>query len=279
MREYSAIIVTRPRAQLEALREAIGQELSQLKLGLTLPVLGLPLLEIVPYRSVELAQAIERSLRHADLLTFASPNAFLTCDQLLAQFGYAWPIGLNVAVIGGGSEQTIYGSRLVPKTLIKPANPDRWDSEGLWETLQAFNESWQGQQVVMIHGDGGRALLAQRLSEAGALVDEFSVYQRQGLPESDPSWRAMQLLYDEQFCQLDQTPIWILSSSQACQFLGEGIVRLGISETWLDASLALVTHYRIGQAARAIGFSRIEELTPGDESIAKYVAKIVQRAL
>ncbi|MCX7254904.1 MAG: uroporphyrinogen-III synthase [Burkholderiales bacterium] len=253
--------------------------MSQLKLGLTLPVLGLPLLEIVPYRSVELAQAIERSLRHADLLTFASPNAFLTCDQLLAQFGYAWPIGLNVAVIGGGSEQTIYGSRLVPKTLIKPANPDRWDSEGLWETLQAFNESWQGQQVVMIHGDGGRALLAQRLSEAGALVDEFSVYQRQGLPESDPSWRAMQLLYDEQFCQLDQAPIWILSSSQACQFLGEGIGRLGISETWLDASLALVTHYRIGQAARAIGFSRIEELTPGDESIAKYVAKIVQRAL
>jgi len=215
VREYSAIIVTRPRAQLEALREAIGQELSQLKLGLTLPVLGLPLLEIVPYRSVELAQAIERSLRHADLLTFASPNAFLTCDQLLAQFGYAWPIGLNVAVIGGGSEQTIYGSRLVPKTLIKPANPDRWDSEGLWETLQAFNESWQGQQVVMIHGDGGRALLAQRLSEAGALVDEFSVYQRQGLPESDPSWRAMQLLYDEQFCQLDQEPIWIFSSSQA----------------------------------------------------------------
>lgn len=104
MREYSAIIVTRPRAQLEALKEAIGQELSQLKSGPTLPVLGLPLLEIVPYRSAELAQAIERSLRHTDLLTFASPNAFLTCDQLLAQFGYAWPIGLNVAVIGGGSE-------------------------------------------------------------------------------------------------------------------------------------------------------------------------------
>ena len=279
MREYSAIIATRPRAQLEALKEAIGQELSQLKSGPTLPVLGLPLLEIVPYRSAELAQAIERSLRHTDLLTFASPNAFLTCDQLLAQFGYAWPIGLNVAVIGGGSEQTIDGSRLVPKTLIKPSNPDKWDSEGLWETLKPFNESWQGQQVVMIHGDGGRALLAQRLSEAGALVDEFSVYQRQGLPESDPLWRAMQLLYDEQFCQLEQAPIWILSSSQACQFLGQGIDRLGISKAWLHASLALVTHYRIGQAARAIGFSRLEELTPGDESIAKYVARLVQRAL
>jgi uroporphyrinogen-III synthase len=203
----------------------------------------------------------------------------LTCDQLLAQFGYAWPIGLNVAVIGGGSEQTIDGSRLVPKTLIKPTNPDKWDSEGLWETLKPFNESWQGQQVVMIHGDGGRALLAQRLSEAGALVDEFSVYQRQGLPESDPLWGAMQLLYEEQFCQLEQAPIWILSSSQACQFLGQGIDRLGISKTWLHASLALVTHYRIGQAARAIGFSRVEEFTPGDESIAKYVAKVVQRAL
>jgi uroporphyrinogen-III synthase len=155
------IIVTRPRDQLNHAIKSIQEDL--IDNDVDLEILGLPLLEIVSGMNESLAKELYQGLLEAQWLSFVSPNAFLTADQLLKTFHYDWPTHLKLALIGGGSEKIILESRFKPTLIVKPANEEQWDSEGLWLQLFAQEKKWAGKKVLIVRGDSGRDWLVSRL--------------------------------------------------------------------------------------------------------------------
>lgn len=154
----------------------------------------------------------------------------------------------------------------VPDALIDAPSADagQFDSEALWRVV-APNLA-PSQAVLIVRGTDdlapqqahladnpqgvGRDWLAQTLHNAGVPVRWAVSYQR-GLP-----------LWSEAQRHLAQTAsadgsVWCFSSSQAISFLQ----RLLPQQTWSSAR-CIVTHPRIAEAARTLGFGHISLSRP-----------------
>jgi uroporphyrinogen-III synthase len=265
---YSRVIITRPRQQNSKLQKRLTQMF--LEHAITLPIVSMPLLEIVPIGEKDLAQAIHRALTQTQWVSFVSPNAFWITDQLLKQHHLPWPVHLKIAVVGGGSERSIVESGLEFVQIVKPQDTTAWDSEGLWEALQLAQAQWQGVRMVMIHGEGGRNFLAEHLLQAGAQIEEFAVYRRQGLATDDPAWGHI---------NTKQASLWVFNSSQAGQALQAGLKALGISTEFLQHETAIVSHPRIAAKIQEIGFGHVQMIAPGDEELMKTLLQNCKTAL
>jgi len=247
--------------------------------NLDFEVLGLPLLEIVPDINESLAKELYQGLLEAQWLSFVSPNAFLAADQLLKTFHFDWPTHLKLALIGGGTEKTIMESRFKPAFIVKPANEEQWDSEGLWSQLFAQEESWEGIRVLIVRGDTGRDWLASRLESEKADVRLISIYKRKNLDLNDEYWQNFLKMWGN--LPLSGTVneskplIWVMSSSLACQYLSQTLMTLGLKEVILSQSAALTTHEKIAQTAKDIGFSRVLNILPGQESILQNIKNLI----
>jgi len=265
---FTRVVITRPQAQSQKLSKRLTQVF--LEQGISLPVIALPLLEIVPIDSKELASALHLALDQAEWVSFVSPNAFLMSDQLLKKFGWTWPKHLSIAVVGGGSEQSILDSGIEFAQIIKPQDTGSWDSEGLWEALLVAQPEWTHRRMVMIHGEGGRNFLSEHLKDAGAVIDEFAVYRRQGLSKEDIAWKS-----------IDPTEhgIWIFNSSQAGEVLIKRLRELEIAEQFLQNETAIVSHPRILEKIQEIGFGDVLMIEPGDEQLIKTLLPILKTAL
>lgn len=271
------IIVTRPRDQLHQAIQAIQNDL--IFNDFDLEVLGLPLLEIVPDINENLAKEFYQALLDAQWLSFVSPNAFLTADHLLKTFHYDWPRHLKLALIGGGTEKIILASRFKPALIVKPANEEQWDSEGLWMQLSAQEKKWDGKKVLIVRGDTGRDWLVNRLESEKADVQLISIYKRKNLDQNDEYWQNF-LLKWKNLSKLHVTDknkplIWVMSSSLACQYLADTLDTLGLKEVILSQSIALATHEKIAQTAKDIGFSRVLNILPGQESISQSIKNLI----
>jgi uroporphyrinogen-III synthase len=102
----------------------------------------------------------------------------------------------------------------------------------------------------------GRAWLADRLRDAGAEVSHLIAYRR-GLPALD----APSLQRAQDALRRPSAHLWLFSSSLAIDHLQ----RLMADHAWpaLGAdSMALATHPRIAQRARAAGVGRVVECQP-----------------
>ena len=271
---YSRIIITRPRDQNVKLKNKLSKAL--FSNGIQIPVDPMPLLEIVPILDKHLADTFMVALHGADWVTFVSPNAYLKSDQLLKAFGYQWPSGLSIAVVGGGSEQSILESGLVFERIVKPQDAGMWDSEGLWAELQKVQKDWNATQVVMVHGEGGRTFLSDHLKTAGAMIEEFAVYQRQALAITDPTWQDLAEHY-----QVDphQRTLWMFSSSQAGESLRQGMRELHLSQGLLSHATAIVSHARIQEKINELGFGEVQMILPGDDELIKTIIDILKRGL
>ncbi len=271
------IIVTRPAGQARQLIELLTASLKNdelVKQGKqNLPtILSLPLLTIIPKENDisgsqvdSLADHITTILKDVDLAIFVSPNAIECTMRLL---GRSWqdlskkiiPIG----VMGGSSELALHhhgvGLEETPTRILIPENNEHWDSEGLWQKLQALNADWSGYKVVIFKGEGGRDWLADTLKAAGAMVETISVYTRMPLDIDNPAWEA---IHEIDFSQ----SLWLLTSSEAVRYLGE-VMQNKFKQTLLDAS-AICPHQKIGEAAKAIGFGKVFICEPGDEALMK----------
>ena len=241
-----------------------------------IPIDSMPLLEIVPILDKHLASELCTALNSADWVTFVSPNAYLKSDELLKAFGYQWPCGLSIAVVGGGSEQSIIDSGLDFQRIVKPQDAGMWDPEGLWSELQKVQQDWNATRVVMVHGEGGRTFLSDHLNNAGAIIDEFAVYQRQALAVSDPSWQDLVRQY-----QIDpkMRTLWMFSSSQAAESLRRGMKELQLSQDLLSQATAIVSHARIQDKVNELGFGEVQMILPGDDELIKTIIDIVKRGL
>lgn len=244
------VVITRPRAQAEALAARFSQ------LGVAFHVF--PLLEIQPIQdSAALRDTLSRLADYA-MVAFVSPNA------IDAAFAYVdrWPQEVIAAVVGEGSRQALarHGVTEANARIVSPIDPHRTDSETLLDVLDL--PALQGRRVLIIRAETGRELLADRLRLAGVEVEQVAAYQR-GMPEFDAARRAQlnELIASESS--------WIITSSEALRNLLD-MVRLGPGEPGMKQILnsqLVVPHPRIAETAQALGFTRVTQTASGDEAL------------
>ncbi|OYU05552.1 MAG: uroporphyrinogen-III synthase [Pseudomonas sp. PGPPP1] len=131
---------------------------------------SLPLLDIQPLAVTPEQQAVFRNLgRYCAVIVVSKPAARLATQQL----DQAWP-QLPWFSVGAATAQVLAEHGL---NVHYPQTGD--DSEALLQ-LPALREAVArpGARVLILRGEGGRELLAQRLREQGASVDYLELYRR-----------------------------------------------------------------------------------------------------
>src|SRR5450432_247297 len=150
------VYVTRPAAQAAPWVERLRAR--------GLDAEALPLVEIAAVDEPRFLRAAWGSLASRRLVFFVSANAV---EHFFAArpTEVAWPDGLEAAVPGPGTAAVLH--ELGGATLVVVAPHDdapQLDSEALWARLR--EREWQGANVLVVRGDGGRDWLAGRLAEA-----------------------------------------------------------------------------------------------------------------
>ncbi|MEM8514630.1 uroporphyrinogen-III synthase [Massilia sp. MP_M2] len=250
MPDTASVVVTRPRAQADALAQAVAAS------GRT--VVLLPLLEISPVDDAAPLRAALAELDGFALVAFVSPNAI---DAAFAHID-AWPAAVPVAIVGDGSRAALarHGVTGDAFTIFSPADSAHSDSEHLLQRLDLA--SYAGKRVLIVRGDGGRELLADALRAAGARVEPVAAYRR-----------ATPVLTAELAARLRtllaQPNDWIITSSEALRGLA-GLVQ-SIDNGGDDALMPrllqqrlIVPHARIAQTARDLGLEHVRLTGSGD---------------
>ena len=244
------VIITRPRAQAEALAQqvaALGRE-----------VVLLPLLEISPLPDqAHLAAALADLARYA-MVAFVSPNAI---DAAFAHIG-PWPQGVTIAVLGEGSRAALAQHGIDPAavSIVSPQDPARSDSENLLQTLDLA--ALKGREVLIVRGESGRELMADGLRAAGAVVTTVAAYRRR-VPVMTPALRQQLLSL------LEGDNDWMITSSEALRGLLALVGQLGSPEAVvkMQQQHVIVPHARIGETATSLGLARLTLCGSGDERL------------
>lgn len=142
---------------------------------------SLPLLDIEPIPVSATMREVIRSLdRYCAVIVVSKPAARIAVD-LLKQFWSQPPVPRWFSV-GAATAQILEANGL---DVSFPVDGD--DSEALLE-LPRLREAiaGPGPQVLIMRGEGGRELLAERLRELGASVEYLELYRR-GLPQYPPA--------------------------------------------------------------------------------------------
>jgi len=163
------LLLTRPRDESAALASTLAEA------GIFSS--ALPLLDIEPLSVDDTQRALIRQLdQYAAVIVVSKPAARLGL-ALLDQH-WAQPSTQPWFSVGAATGQILQARGLNVGT---PAEGD--DSEALLD-LPALRDAiaHPGARVLILRGEGGRELLAERLREQGANVDYLELYRR-GLPD------------------------------------------------------------------------------------------------
>lgn len=249
------LLVTRPQPQADAwVRELRAQGV---------PAFALPLLQIEP-AAEPAAHAAWSSLQDLALVVFVSPNAVQTFFALQPA-NAAWPATTLAGSTGPGTTQALRAAGVPTDLIVEPARePAQFDSEALWQRLR--ERTWVQQRVLVVRGDGGREWLGERLRDAGAQVAFVRTYRRVA-----PQWSAEQQAIAEHALREPQHSVWLLSSSQAAAHL-----RTLLPHARWSPAQAWVTHARIEQAARALGFGLVHTVAPTQQSVVDAWSRSIQ---
>ncbi|RXZ38305.1 uroporphyrinogen III synthase [Oxalobacteraceae bacterium CAVE-383] len=251
-RPPSAVVITRPLAQAEALAPRIAA------LGLR-PVL-FPLLEIhalAPDGGNRLQAALAHLGDYA-MAMFVSPNAIDAAFHHLD----AWPAGVAIGIVGAGSRAALarHGVDQSNARIIAPLLAEKTDSEGLLAALDL--PALQDRRVLIVRGQAGRDFLSEALRRAGVQVEHVSAYRRVAPPPSPARIAQLRTLLESDSC-------WIITSSEALR----NLLQL-LPETALDDAVVkmqqkriIVPHPRIAETARLAGFSCVTLTGSGDERL------------
>jgi uroporphyrinogen-III synthase len=245
----STVVVTRPAAQAADLLSrlaALGRE-----------AVAFPLLEIHPLPDRAALRAALAGLPDCALAAFVSPNAI---DAVFAELP-AWPAKVPIAVMGEGSRRALawHGVTDANAVIHSPRGP-RTDSETLLDVLDIA--ALQGRKVMVLRGESGRELLAERLRAAGAEVVQVAAYRRSA-PAFDAARRAqLQTL-------LARKNDWIVTSSEALRNLEQLVQQLPMVDAVakMQQQRLFVPHARIEETARAAGFPDVYMSASGDEAL------------
>ena len=249
------IVLTRPLGQSLRLGELLHRKFPMLE------QIQLPLLSIVPNENPVDAKCLKELLLTTDLAVFVSPNA-IECSMRLLQ--EEWPKNIPVAVVGGGSLETLSHHGITAQhdyTIYSPSNPSEWDSEGLWKILNQSQASWAGKKILFLKGMGGRAWLGEQFLLQGAEIHSVLTYKRVPLADDSPAWLGLKK-------SIPSDSICLMTSSEAArhfaQFLKENS---SWAMSWLNEAMMLCTHERITQVCTELGFKNIDQCAPGDDQL------------
>ena len=251
------VIVTRPAAQA-------AEWLLRLR-AQNVDAVALPLMAVAPVADHAAVEAAWASLSTQRLVVFVSPNA---AEHFFAlrPAGMIWPEGVLAGSPGPGTTQTLLGLGVPAAQTVAPAaDAPQFDSESLWQQLAAHG--WQGANVLIVRGEGGRDWLADTLRGQGARVDHVAAYRREA-----PSFTAAQQALLNQALRQPASFLWFFSSSEAIDHL-ERLAAGTQPARWADAR-ALATHPRIAGRARQLGFGRVFEARPLLESVVACIQSI-----
>ena len=241
------LVLTRPRPQC-------AEWLTRLA-ALGVDAVAVPLIAIEAGSDAQAAGRAWQRLPGAALAMFVSPNAV---ERFFAArpAGQSWPADALAATVGPGSAQALLAAG-VPAELLRqpPADAESFDSEHLWPLLSA--EDWQGRRALMLRGEGGRDWLAERLRERGAEVESFNIYRR-----SCPRLNAAEQGLLDRALAVPGEHAWLFSSSEAVLNLRS----LGARPA--PGSLAIATHPRIAETARAQGWPHVVLARPDAAAVA-----------
>jgi len=238
------IVVTRPRAQADALAAAIRAAGGD-------PFV-FPLLEIGPAPDPAPLAAAAARLGDYALAVFISPNAVDYSLPTLLAHG-PWPSALTPAAVGQGTVRAL-AARGIGGTV---APSERFDSEALLELPQLQADAIGGRRVAIFRGDGGRELLADTLRERGAAVDCIPCYTR-----STPAGGAAPLLARWRSAGIDA---FAVSSSEGLRNLVDMLDAEGRER--LASTPLFVPHARIAESAAALGLHAVVLTAPADAGI------------
>jgi len=247
------VVVTRPAAQA-------GELIARLA-AMGCKAVLFPLLEIHRLSDPAPLRAALAGLPDCALAAFVSPNAI---DAVFAELS-AWPPRVPIAVMGEGSRRALAAHGIDDgNTVIHSPRGARTDSETLLDALDV--DSLRGRKVMILRGESGRELLAERLREAGAEVIQVAAYRRSA-PAFDAARQAqLQAL-------LESKNDWIVTSSEALRNLEHMAHQLSAMRPDADAVVKMqqqrlfVPHARIAETAHAAGFLDVHMSASGDEAL------------
>ncbi|MCB1978601.1 MAG: uroporphyrinogen-III synthase [Burkholderiaceae bacterium] len=228
---------------------------------------ALPLICIAGAPDPQALARAQEYLGDYDALMVVSGSAarhFFGSNQALALIQQAQAaIKTRVWAPGPGTAAMLQALGVPPGRIDQPAaDAGQFDSESLWKTVGPHVRP--GNRVLIVRGaepdsgdtGTGRDWLSEQIRAAGGAVDFVVAYTRTAPPWS-PQQRAL--------AQAGATDgsLWVLSSTQALEHLRQALPE----QSWAGAR-ALVTHPRIGQAARAAGFGQVLACRPALADVA-----------
>lgn len=253
------VIVTRPQPQA-------AQWVDQLA-ALGTPAAALPLLGIADTPDAAAVSTAWQQLPACALAMFVSPSAV---ERFAAHRppGTGWPDGVLAGSTGPGTQAALRNAGVPDEAIVTPpAEAGRFDSEALWAEL-VRRRDWTGTQALIVRGEGGRDWLAATLAQHGARVHFVEAYRRTA-PVLDGGGRALL----QQALAEPALHAWLFSSSEAARHLPA----LAPGADWADA-WALATHDRIAEAARGLGFGRVERVDPSPAAVSAHITRALQSA-
>ncbi|MEY4207415.1 MAG: hypothetical protein RLZZ20_567 [Pseudomonadota bacterium] len=244
------VVITRPLAQAEPLAARLSAQ--------SIDARVFPLLDIQPLPDAGALRATLDRLTDFAMVAFVSPNAI---DATFAHL-IAWPAGVIAAVVGDGSRQALARHGLTDATarVVSPADTRRTDSETLVEVLDL--PALRGKKVLIVRAETGRELLADRLREAGVIVEQIAAYRR-GSPALDNARRQQLQDLIAEGCD------WVITSSEALRYLKSAALEVCGDMGWarLREACLIVPHERIAETARELEFAVVIQTVSGDEAL------------
>lgn len=231
-----SLVVTRPEPQATAWVQALREH--------GVDAHGLPLIEILPAPDPAAVGAAWAALaaRAEPAAMFVSPNAVHAFFEARPA-SIAWPPSARALATGPGTVAALREWGVAEdRVTAPPADAPRFDSEALWAACA--DQGWTGRDVWIVRGQGGRDWFASTLAAQGARVHPVAAYVR-----GAPGWSDEARALCARALAAPAGWAWHFSSSEAIGRLAAA--RGGAS---LGDAVALATHPRIAESARAAGF-------------------------
>ena len=223
------VLVTRPAGQAAGLCALIAAAGGR-------PI-RFPALEIAPVADPTPARTL--LAKRWDLLVFVSRNAVEQALAITAGNG-TWPGANRLAAVGRSTACALTEAGRPPD--LVPS--ERFDSESLL-ALPGLADLG-GRRVLIVRGEGGRALLGEALAERGASVHYAQVYRRMR-PDLDPADLLDRWPGEVQLVTATSDEVLLNLES----ILGEGGRQL------LQSTPLVVISERGAATARRLGFQRV----------------------
>lgn len=258
-------IITRPTGQSGSLANALA--------GHGFASLLLPVFDIAPVTKPAPVQRIWTRSPEFDLIHFASANAIKHFFAHRPE-GQKFKPGALLAVMGPGSRAAIApylgddtAQIVTPGQELAPVQPAALDSETLMVTLETvLADGFVGKRALLVKGDGGRDWLARALTEAGVQVEGIAVYRRLCPPLS-----ATQAASLRTRIAAPDPSAFVVTSSEGAQNLVTMLAPDATLTAWAKATPIVVTHARVAQRARTLGFARVFLSAPNDDAVVRTI--------